>query len=262
MATAAGLVMGDMKRAGLSFLVVVAGVASVIGVAWLLTEMTVIAVISFESNSQVTGRVSPKLLDLYAALAAGAAGAFAMSRDDVADSLPGVAIAISLVPPLCVVGIGVAEGEWAAAWGAMLLFLTNFLSILLVGGGVLALLGLSVATIRESKGKARRRAFAFVAIGVLLVTIPLGATSWKVFEESQVKRETIQSAQEWIANTDYEVGRIDVSGDQVVLTIHGSGTRPKLSDLGRRLFASLGQPLNMELVVVPSEHEEYASARE
>jgi uncharacterized hydrophobic protein (TIGR00271 family) len=94
MATAAALVMGDMKRAGSSFLVVLASVAGVIGTAWLLTELSVFTVISIESNFQFSSRISPGLIDLYAALASGAAGAFAMSRKDVSDSLPGVAIAI------------------------------------------------------------------------------------------------------------------------------------------------------------------------
>ena len=53
---------------------------------------------------QVAGRVSPKLIDLTAALATGVVGAFALVRSDVSDTLPGVAIAISLVPPLAVVG--------------------------------------------------------------------------------------------------------------------------------------------------------------
>ena len=117
MATAAALVMGDIKRAVHSLLVVVAGVAGVIGLSWLLTEVTVTRVISFETNLQLTGRVSPRLIDLYVAVAAGAAGAFALSWDDVADSLPGVAIAIALVPPLCVVGIGLAHGELENALG-------------------------------------------------------------------------------------------------------------------------------------------------
>ena len=50
------------------------------------------------TNSQVAGRVSPKLIDLTAALATGVVGAFALVRSDVSDTLPGVAIAISLVP--------------------------------------------------------------------------------------------------------------------------------------------------------------------
>jgi uncharacterized hydrophobic protein (TIGR00271 family) len=90
MATAAGLVMGDMERAGHSFLVVVAEVAATIGLAWVIGIFH-IGVISFTANSQITARVSPNLIDLAVALASGVAGAFAMSRDDVADSLPGVA---------------------------------------------------------------------------------------------------------------------------------------------------------------------------
>ncbi len=141
MGTAAGLVMGDMGRAGRSFLKVVGGVAGVIFTAWFIGSFLNTTVVSFTTNSAITGRISPSLTDLAIALASGAAGAFAMSRSDVADSLPGVAISISLVPPFCVVGIGLSAGEWSVASGAMLLFLTNFLSILLAGGGVLALLG-------------------------------------------------------------------------------------------------------------------------
>ena len=262
MATAAGLVMGDMKRAGRSFLVVVAGVAGVIGLTWLLTEITIMRAISFETNSQITGRISPRLIDLYAALAAGAAGAFALSRDDVADSLPGVAIAISLVPPLCVVGIGLAEGEVDIALGAMLLFLTNFLAILLVGGGVLALLGLSAATMKDLERKARRSAFMLIAIGILLVTIPLGVTSIRVFKQNLIMRETIQLAEEWMEGTGYGISRVDVNGDQVDLVIYGSGERPQLSELGDQLDASLDQPFIIELVVLPSVREEYVDVSE
>jgi uncharacterized hydrophobic protein (TIGR00271 family) len=236
MATAAGLVMGDMKRAGTSFLIVVLSVAGVIGVAWLLTLINFTAVVSIETNSQITGRVSPSLLDLFAALAAGAAGAFAMSREDVADSLPGVAISISLVPPICVVGVALAQGEWIAAWGAMLLFSTNFLSILLAGGGVLAALGLSAAATKQLHVDRRRRGFFFVVLGVLLITVPLGATSFRVFGE---------------------INQVDADGNQVTLIIHGSGDRPALSELGTQLGASLDRSVEMKLIVVPSEREVY-----
>lgn len=262
MATTAGLVMGDMKRAGFSFLVVVAAVAGVIGLSWLLTEITITRVISFETNAQITGRISPRLLDLYAALAAGAAGAFALSRDDVADSLPGVAIAISLVPPLCVVGIGLAQSEFDAAYGAMLLFMTNLLAIFLAGGGVLSLLGLRTVAVKELKPTARRGAFSFIVTGVLLISIPLGATSIRLYEENIVRRATIQLAEEWIAGTDYGINRVDVSEDQVDLVIHGSGDRPELSELGNQISSSLRRPISMNLIVVPSEKESFRSERE
>jgi len=258
MAAAVGLVMGDMKRAGASFTIVIASVAGVIGVAWFLTEISVAAVISFESNSQLIGRISPRLIDLYVALASGAAGAYALSRENVSDSLPGVAIAISLVPPLCVVGIGLAEGDWSTAGGAMLLFLTNFLSILLAGGGLLALLGLRVTRAAKKKDPgARRRAFIFVAIGVLLITIPLGLSTRQVFEQNRIKQETIQAAQAWMAGSGYEISQVQVSGNHVDLVIHGSGEHPAVSELGERLDASLEQRFDLSLIVVPSEHEDY-----
>jgi len=262
MATTAGLVMGDMKRAGASFAIVIASVAGVIGLSWFLTEISVAAVISFESNSQLIGRISPRLIDLYVALASGAAGAYALSRENVSDSLPGVAIAISLVPPLCVVGIGLAEGTWSDAGGAMLLFLTNFLSILLAGGGLLALLGLRVPTAKKLSPSARRRAFIFIAIGALLITIPLGVSTWQVFVQNQIRQETIQVAQAWLVGTDYEISQVQVSGSHVDLAIHGSGEHPTVSELGERLDAALDQRFDLSLIVIPSEHEDYVPSLE
>jgi uncharacterized hydrophobic protein (TIGR00271 family) len=262
MATTSGLVMGDMRRAGQSFLVVVAGVIGVIGLTWLLTEISIARAISFETNSQIVSRISPRLIDLYVALAAGAAGAFALSRDDVADALPGVAISISLVPPLCVVGIGLADGEVNAALGAMLLFLTNFLAILLAGGGVLILLGLSTATMKEFGREARRRAFILIAIGVLLIIVPLWGASTRVFEQNLIRRVTTQLAEEWLGGSGFRLSQVDVRGDQVDLVIYGSGEQPRLSQLGDELGASLDQPVDMKLIILPSVLEEYIAAEE
>ena len=50
-------------------------------------------------------------MDLLAALATGAVGSVALVRRDISDTLPGVAIAISLVPPLSVVGFTFEAGK-------------------------------------------------------------------------------------------------------------------------------------------------------
>jgi uncharacterized hydrophobic protein (TIGR00271 family) len=259
MATAAGLVMGDMKRAGRSLGIVIISVAGVIGVAWLLAELSVgtVPVLSFQENAQIVGRVSPRIIDLYAALWSGAAAAFAMSRKDVADSLPGAAIAIALVPPLCVVGIGLAQGQWRVASGASLLFATNFLSILLAGSAVLALLGLNGAAVRGREPSARRNAYLFVALAIVLVVIPLGATSVSVYQRRLIERETTQLAHQWLAGTEYDLRQVEVTDNQVVLAIYGSGDRPELSVLGDRLNALHDQPINLRLIVSPSEQEDY-----
>jgi hypothetical protein len=126
----------------------------------------------------------------------------------------------------------------------------------------LALLGLSAASNKTLNADARRKAFIFIAIGILLVAVPLGITTWQVFEENLAEGVTKQVAQEWVDQTDYEVSRIEADGDRITLTINGSGNRPTLSELGNRVGTSLNRLVNIRLIVLPSEHEDYVAERE
>ena len=92
-------------------------------------------------NPSIDARTAPGLLDLGVALAAGAAGAYVAARRTGTDALPGVAIAVSLVPPLATVGICLELGRLDDAAGAGLLFLTNFASITVVASIVFILTG-------------------------------------------------------------------------------------------------------------------------
>lgn len=256
MATAAALVMGDMERSIRSLVLVAAGMALVVALSWFI-GLTYSGVISFSANTQIVGRISPRTTDLFIALASGAAGAFAFSRDDIADSLPGVAIAISLVPPLCVVGISLSQGERAAASGAMLLYMTNFLAILLAGGGTLAFLGLGSAATSTLTGFARRRAFYVIGIGVLLVTIPLAATSVRVARESWTQLRVTQGVTIWLEDSMYEVRGVDVDGPDVSVTIAGEGETPPLSELKAIAVEGTANGSGvLELLIVPIEIEQ------
>jgi uncharacterized membrane protein len=88
----------------------------VVAVSWLLGHVVPYPVFA-ATNGQVAARVTPRLVDLVAALATGAVGSVALARPDVSDTLPGVAIAISLVPPLAVAGLTFGPGCLASAWG-------------------------------------------------------------------------------------------------------------------------------------------------
>jgi uncharacterized hydrophobic protein (TIGR00271 family) len=120
LATTAALVMGKARLATHYILIVIGGLIMTIVISIVIGWIT-LDVISVTQNSQIASRTAPNLDDLIVALAAGAAAAFAYSRSDVADSLPGVAIAIALVPPLSVVGVTLSQGEWSSAAGAMLM---------------------------------------------------------------------------------------------------------------------------------------------
>jgi uncharacterized hydrophobic protein (TIGR00271 family) len=254
-ATTAALVMGRLKRALYSALIVIGGIILVVFVSWLLSVVS-LSIISFEANSQIAGRISPALPDLVVALAAGAAGAFAMSRDDVADSLPGVAIAIALVPPLCVVGISLSQAQWGAAFGSTLLFLTNLLSILLAGGAVFALLNLGQASIkgRELTRKAQRRVYLYIAVGVLLVTIPLSFTSYRVGREGLLETRIASITKEWLraSGSDLELVDVNVFGNNVEVMVNGFSEPPPRGTLGEELAVLIPNLDESTLLIVVS----------
>jgi uncharacterized hydrophobic protein (TIGR00271 family) len=252
MATAAALIMGNMSRAINRLSLVIAGVIIVIFLSWLM-GLLYTGYISFTENSQIVARVSPRLIDLVAALASGAAGAFCLSRDDIADSLPGVAIAISLVPPLCVVGISLSAGEIEAALGALLLFVTNFLAILLAGGAVLGILGLNRAAQIEVKGTARRKAFALVIVAILLVAIPLMITGQRVSREAYTEFQTQRAAQEWAEGSGYRVRQVRALRNSVYIAVIGQGEPPPFAELVTAVEESVGRPLTVDLELLPSQ---------
>lgn len=238
--TAAGLVMGDMKRASGALLKVVLGVITIVATATFIASFLNTTVISFSDNSAIVGRISPSITDLAIALASGVAAAFAMSRSDVSDSLPGVAISISLVPPLCVAGIGISAGEWEAVAGSMILFLTNFTSILLAGGATLGLLGLSAATTGMLEGSARRKAFSYIAAGMIIITIPLAATSIRLWQESMAEMRVEEASVAWLEGTQLEVTKVTANGSDVEVAVSGLGEPPPISELDIELPKVLG----------------------
>jgi uncharacterized hydrophobic protein (TIGR00271 family) len=123
------VVLGDRVNLRRCLLLLAAGAAAVVAIGWLLGLFVPYPVVA-AINSQVAARVTPRIVDLVAALATGAVGSVALARSDISDTLPGVAIAISLVPPLAVVGLTLESGAPRQSLGALLLFVTNVAAIL------------------------------------------------------------------------------------------------------------------------------------
>src|ERR671912_2965148 len=136
--TMLSVVLADRTNLTRSLLLVAGGAVVAIAIGWLVGVLVVDPVVA-ETNSQVAQRVHPKLIDLLAALATGAVGSVALVRRDISDTLPGVAIAISLVPPLSVVGLCAESGAYSESAGALLLFGTNVAAILATGLVVMAI---------------------------------------------------------------------------------------------------------------------------
>ncbi len=111
-----------------------------------------------EMTDEILARTQPNLLDLVIALFSGAVGAVAICKEakGVVTSIPGVSIAVALMPPLCVVGYGIATAVsvspgsgLAVARGGGLLFFTNLVAITFMAMLVFLVLHIDSFPVRE-----------------------------------------------------------------------------------------------------------------
>lgn len=221
MGVAVSLTMGWPRHLARAAVIASAGALLSIGIG-LLAGLAFGSYVDVTTNSQIIARVSPSLLDLFVAIAAGAAGAYGLSHSDALDALPGVAIAIALVPPLSVVGICLAQGEWLSALGALLLFFVNALCIVAVGALVFVMTGIS--TLDEAFAGSFRVRQAGAAIGLLTVFV-LGMLLFSgnlrlVFSsvDGQMREEVTQWAEEY---SEFELQDTEISEDGVTVTLFG-----------------------------------------
>lgn len=166
-----------------------------------------------ELTAQIYARGQPTILDLLIAVASAAAASYALARPNLVGSIAGVAIATALVPPLCSVGISIAYNDFNNAQGAALLFITNFLAIVLAAGLTFRLIGIS-----SKQAGVRQRFWVFrivIIFGIAIIAI--GFPLQKAMQESLVQAKpqprayplakTVMDAVEEriVANPEYEL---------------------------------------------------------
>ena len=150
--------------------------------------MAVGRLVAFPSfGSEVMARTSPNLLDLGVALVAGAVAMYAKLRKDAISALAGLAIAVALVPPMCVVGSLLASAYWTQAYGALLLFATNLLGIMV---GAMAALG-TLERVYRRRLFHSRLGLTSVALTALLV-IPLGSSFFRLVNQTRQENKAQQ----------------------------------------------------------------------
>lgn len=250
--------LGDRTNLIRSVAFVVGGAILVVIISWLLGKFVAVDV-DAASNLQVAGRVSPRTIDLVAALATGLVGSFALARRDVSDTLPGVAIAISLVPPLAVTGLTLEAGRTDQARGSLLLFLTNVAAILLTGVVVMALYRVRGAAttmaIPEGTRPPRSPVVVIVAL-VVLVAIPLVAAGRRYTQSTLTTDRVATAAEKWADNADWRVISVTYRDGTVLVRASGPQPRPDPAELRRMLDADGEAKTAVTVELVPEERFE------
>ncbi len=252
MAFAGAIVTARLRWQAITFVEVVGGAAMVVAIGYLVSFLIPDPI---TLNPSIEARTAPGLLDLGVALAAGAAGAFVAARRTGSDALPGVAIAVSLVPPLAVVGICLELGQLDDAGGALILFLTNFAAIVVAACIVFALSGALPS--RESLAERHhvRNGVMGAVVALVLISIPL---VWRSAELSiaTVRAQTGSPIVEaWIGDRDLAVTAYAVVGQTVELHLSGPDAPGDPQVLATELAVAFGVPVTLDLVYVPSTHD-------
>jgi uncharacterized hydrophobic protein (TIGR00271 family) len=207
-------------------------------------------------TDEVLARSEPSLLDLGIAISAGAAGAYALGRRSAAAALPGVAIAVALLPPLAVVGIALALGEEGVSARALLLFLANLVATAGAGGLIFLWLGFRPEPEHALRLRVFNRGLTALLLLALAVTIPLTWLTYDSLQDENLRdRITATLRLELDAHPGIVAHEFDLQAtdDPIALTVRVETTTSfgdaELNSLDRALEGRLGREVQLTLLV-------------
>jgi len=247
------MVMANRRLLKQSSLTAVLGIIITVVTALLVARLIGLRTL----NPEIMSRTDPSLIDLGIALGAGFAGAFAYTRQSVADTLPGTAVAVALAPPLGVVGIGLATWHMALIQGASILFLTNFVGIIFSGGLVFVFHG--YGTIAKA-----RQGLMVTIFALLLLGLPLGYRMRHLLASSNVRSnvENLVRHQE-IIFADKEIRNLKVASqsDSLLIELEIEAQRNSISkkqvESAREFLSNRSStPVTLRIKLVPIEYFE------
>jgi len=245
MAAAGAVVMGWSSRFyGAIWLVLLMGIGAVLlsGFITLLSPDIVFM------PGQVLARTRPTFYDLLIALAAGSAGAYTITRKE-SGAIPGVAVAVALLPPLASAGVLLVTGELELALRAVVLFFTNLVAMVLAGALTFMACGVSPASARKhSAGFIKKKLWLF-ALLVVAICIPLYFYSQKIIFNADYKAARSETLQNWLRENDLVLTDVEILLEDKVIFLALEGPNPPVSI--RSLYDSIVAGAGLESEETP-----------
>lgn len=153
-----------------------------------LFSFLVSLILPFETpGKEITSRSSANLIHLIVALAAGLVGALSVCWPRASSSLAGVLIAAALLPPLGIIGYGLAQADFLLSWNAFLLFFANAIAIVFMGILVLMYMGFHPPHFAQ-KEKFLRENIISSTVLLLIVAIPMTWALVRTINEETMER--------------------------------------------------------------------------
>ena len=144
---------------------------------------------------QIEARTEPTFLDVMIAVFGGIAGIISIARKDISTTLPGVAIATALMPPLCVAGYGLANGSLEIASKAFYLFFLNSFFVAFATYVILRMMKFPHKVFESRKDKMKNILFvAFFSILMLVPSILIFKSVYNEYEQEQMLQQFISNS--------------------------------------------------------------------
>jgi len=232
--------MGVLRRNQSIFSVSLKTIMIGVGIA-LVSSAFFALLLPFEIvTNEMKGRLQPSLLDLMVALISGTAAAYAKNNEKIVGSLVGVSIAVALIPPIAVAGIGLGWMKWDMFYHAFLLFLTNFAGIVFAASMLFLMQGFS--PIKEAK-----RGILFSLFAAVLISIPLYFSFKTMSTDALIKTE--------LSGKVYTVHGSDIMLEEVQL-LHKNGTLHIKCDLLVHALLSESEKQQLHIMIAKELEED------
>ena len=189
--------------------------------AWLAPDMV-------DIPGQVMDRTRPTFFDLVIALAAGSGGAFTLTHRE-SSAIPGVAMAVALLPPLASTGILLVFQENELALKAFVLFATNFAAMVLAGTLTFLYLGVSPRKARERSARTIRNSLLGFLLLVFAISVPLYFYSTEVWYDATYKANQSLELQDWLAQNELVIDDVRIDEERRIVFLELLGPNPPLT---------------------------------
>ena len=225
-------------------------IALAVGTALALAVSALITWLSplHEATSEILARTRPNLFDLAVAIFSGLAGAYTTIKRK-GEAIVGVAIATALMPPLAVVGYGLALGDFHIAGGAAFLFMTNLLAIALCTTVVARWYGFGA---RNSPAHSLFQS-ALVVVTFALISVPLAFALRQIAQESWLAQQVRVTLSAYFGHSLLRVDTLKVRQDGVggvdigAVALVQKWSPTAKPDLERELRAKLKRPFHLSI---------------
>ena len=213
-----GIILGDIKLVRQGLLAEIVAITFAVGLGIIFG----IIIPNVDLNDSLIARTQPSLADILIAMSAGAAGAYVLIKGNLKSGLVGVMVAASLLPVMATIGIGITLKRSAMVWGATLLLLGNYVSLILSTMTIFYIEGLKPQVWFEKRAtNIIRKSFLFIISSILILSIPLGyLTYYQFFNESPndiVYRKVFEN---FPKDNSYSLENIKIDGNEINLFLY------------------------------------------